>query len=97
MRKYLAAALLAASPAMADVIARSGEDSVRLTQNPCQITEHQAFPTGIPEEFRAASAVVSKKLYVACWALRMDGQVFLIYDDGDAGLVPVSLFKQDGL
>lgn len=96
MKTLLVAALLAAGPAVADVIARSGEDSVRLTQSPCAIAEHPAFPTGIPEVFRAASAVVSKQMYVACWALRSDGQVFIVYDDGDAGLIPAGMFKQDG-
>lgn len=97
MKHVLVAAIFAAGPAFADVIARQGEDSVRLTQNPCQIAEHQAFPEGIPEPFRAASAVVSKRLYVACWALRSDGNVFLIFDDNDVGMVPVSLFKADGV
>ena len=96
MKHVLIAALLAAGPAMADVIARSGEDSVRLTQNPCSITQHQAFPTGIPDVFRAASAVVGKQLYTACWGLRADGVVFVIYEDGDVALIPVNHFKPDG-
>jgi hypothetical protein len=96
MRSLLIAALIAAGPATADVIARQGEDSVRLTHNPCTLTQHQAFPTGIPESFLSASAVVDKRMYVACWAMRADGQVVVLYDDGDVGMVPATSFRQDG-
>lgn len=44
--------------------------------------------------FRAARVVIGGKQYAACWRHRNDA-VLLIYDDGDAGLLPKSVFRQE--
>ena len=44
--------------------------------------------------FRAATAVVSGKTYAACWRPTGD-RVYLIYEDGDEGLVPVRQLRPE--
>jgi hypothetical protein len=91
MRAIILAALGATS-AQADMIARHGADSVRLTGEACP--ESIALPDGADRRaFRKAVAVVGGERYTACHALRVDGLVVLIYQDGDAGLIPVVQFR----
>jgi len=91
MRAIILAALVATS-AQADMIARHGADSVRLTGEACP--ESIALPDGADRRaFRKAVAVVGGERYTACHALRVDGLVVLIYQDGDAGLVPAAQFR----
>jgi len=91
MRAIILAAIVATS-AQADMIARHGGDSVRLTGEACP--ESIALPDGADRRaFRKAVAVVGGERYTACHALRVDGLVVLIYQDGDAGLIPVVQFR----
>lgn len=91
MRAIILAALVATS-AQADMIARHGADSVRLTGEACP--ESIALPDGADRRaFRKALAVVGGERYTACHALRVDGLVVLIYQDGDAWLIPVVQFR----
>ena len=91
MRAFIFAALVATS-AQADMIARHGGDSVRLTGEACP--ESIALPDGADRRaFRKAVAVVGGERYTACHALRVDGLVVLIYQDGDAGLIPAAQFR----
>lgn len=95
MKAFLAAALLAAAPAIAsaDYLASNGVDSVLLTEKPCP-AEIAAL---VPEEWRdiaqLADASIAGKHYQACYALRSDGVVILKYSDDDNGAIPVSHFK----
>lgn len=91
MRAIILAALVATS-AQADMIARHGADSVRLTGEACP--ESIALPDGADRRaFRKAVAVVGGERYTACHALRVDGLVLLIYQDGDPGLLPAAQFR----
>lgn len=88
MRAFTLAALVATT-AQADMIARHGADSVRLTGEACP--ESIALPDGADRRaFRKAVAVVGGERYAACHALRADGLVLVIYADGDAGLIPAA-------
>lgn len=88
-----AAALLAA-PAIADeLVAVNGKDSVRLTDSPCSSEQVLGL---LKPQFRTilkdASAVVQGQSFKACWVKEGDA-AFLLYEDGDHGLIPLSDFK----
>lgn len=94
--RYLAAgfALLAFSAQADSAIFRAGADSVEITSEPCHTAVVPLIPEMIVAHFRAANAVISGKLMQACWALRGDGYVHLVYADEDQGLVHSSQFKK---
>jgi hypothetical protein len=91
----LCAATLALAPAFADdLIAREGDDSVRLADAPC---ESQVIMKLVPEthgEYKKASAVVKGQNYVACWR-EMGNVAHLIYEDGDQGIIPMVELKRE--
>lgn len=96
MRHLLCAALLCASPAIAEtLVARSGDDHVKVMDAACPYAAVLRF---IPEDkralFRKADTRVNGERFFACWVL-IEDQVFLIYEDGDKGAVPASAFKLD--
>lgn len=91
---FCAALLCAAGLASADeLVARNGKDSVRITEQPCAEPVLGLIPPNVREHFRAAFASIEGKQYAACWALRPDGMVHLVYSDSDQGLVPASQFR----
>lgn len=90
---FCAAALLA-GPVLADeLVASSGNDSVRLSSNPC--SSEQVLNRLKPQfraELRDATAVVQGKTFKACWVI--EGRAaHLLYEDGDQGLIPLRDFK----
>jgi hypothetical protein len=97
MRSLVCAALLcAAGSAMsASLIAKQGNDWVRIYNQPC--TDEKVLDR-IPEPsrkgFQKANAMVGGKVYSACWAAG-NGGVHLVYDDGDQGIVPFGDLKED--
>lgn len=86
---------LAATPAAADLVTRHGADTLRLTEEPCPVTMSKYVPAEIIGRFLAAVAIMDGKTYMGCWTIRGDGQVFLRYEDGDSGLVPLTSFKDE--
>ncbi len=90
----LCAAALLAAPAMADeLVAKSGNDQVRLTDSPC--VNEQVLNLIKPDYrsvLRDASAVVQGQTYRACWITNGDA-AHLLYEDGDQGVIPLSDFK----
>lgn len=91
MKALILCAALAAAPAFADdLIARQGEDSVRLGDAPC--TSEQVLVRLQPqthEDFRAATAVFQGRSFVACWR-PVGSMAVLIYEDGDQGIIPLA-------
>jgi len=90
----LCAAALLAAPVLADeLVASSGNDSVRLSSNPC--SSEQVLNRLKPQfraELRDATAVVQGKTFKACWVI--EGRAaHLLYEDGDQGLIPLRDFK----
>ena len=96
MRFLLLCAALAAAPAMSqDLVARQGNDMVRLADGPC--TSKQVLVRLEPKlhsQFRAAMATVEGRTFAACWR-KAGGVAHLLYEDGDQGIVPMSDLKPD--
>lgn len=78
-----------------ELVAKNGSDYVRLHERSC---EHEAITPRLGplsrEHYQAASSVVNGKKYAACWA-DPGGQIHLIYEDGDQGLIPARDFKEE--
>lgn len=92
-----AVAALAAAPASfaQELVARQGNDSVRLSDTACttQSVLNRLEP-GTSGEYHAASAVFQGQKFQACW--RMVGNAaYLVYEDGDQGLIPANELKPD--
>jgi hypothetical protein len=91
-----ALATLAAAPSFAqDLIARQGDDSVRLSEESCKsdLVLSRLEP-GLIGEFHAASAVFQGQRFQACWRM-MGNAAYLIYEDGDQGIIPAAELKPD--
>ena len=91
-----ALAAFAVAPTFAqDLVARQGEDSVRLSEAACksELVLSRLQP-GQAEEFRAASAVFQGQRFQACWRI-MGNAAYLLYEDGDQGVIPVHELKPD--
>jgi hypothetical protein len=87
---------LAAAPAFAqDLIARQGDDSVRLSEEACQseLVLNRLEPA-VAQEFRAASAVFQGQSFKACWRM-MGNAAYLVYEDGDQGVIPAQELKAE--
>lgn len=91
-----ALAAFAAAPSFAEeLVARQGNDSVRLSDTACisQLVLNRLDPSSV-EEYKAASAVFQGQRFTACW--RMMGNVaHLVYEDGDQGIIPVQELKPE--
>ncbi len=91
-----AVATLAVAPAFGqELVARQGDDSVRLSDTACssELVLRRLEP-GTAGDYKAASAVFQGQRFTACW--RMMGNVaHLIYEDGDQGIIPVAELKPE--
>jgi hypothetical protein len=92
----LALTAAAAAPAFADqLVARQGNDSVRLTEGACQSQLVLArVEPGSQEEYKAAPAEFQGKNFVACWRT-MGGVAHLVYEDGDQGIIPLQELRRE--
>ena len=90
------AAAFAAAPVFAqDLVARQGEDSVRLSDAACQSElVLSRLESAQHEEFHAATAVFQGQNFVACWRA-MGNVAFLVYEDGDQGIIPIQELKPE--
>ncbi|TWO72847.1 hypothetical protein FN976_00965 [Caenimonas sedimenti] len=87
---------LALAPAFAeDLVAREGNDSVRLADAPCQnqVIMKLVEPS-THGEYKAASATVQGQNFVACWR-EMGSVAHLVYEDGDQGIIPMVELKKE--
>jgi hypothetical protein len=76
-----------------DLVARQGDDSVRLHDTACTSAAVLArLDADQVREFRAADARFQGQDFVACWRL-MGNVAFLVYEDGDQGVIPVQELK----
>jgi hypothetical protein len=91
-----AALATAVAPVFAqELVARQGDDSVRLSDSECksELVLSRIEP-GMAGEFHAASAVFQGQRYQACW--RMVGNAaYLVYEDGDQGIIPADELKPE--
>ena len=91
-----ALAAAAAAPAFAEeLVARQGDDSVRLSEAACssELVLGRIEP-GTAGEYRAASAVCQGQRFQACWRM-VGGAAHLVYEDGDQGLIPATELKPE--
>ena len=92
----LLCAAFAAAPAFSqDLVARQGEDSIRLGDSPC--TEQGVLgrvPPQLHAQFRTATAIVAGHTFSACWR-KAGAAAHLVYEDGDQGIVPLSDLKAE--
>lgn len=90
------ASAFAVAPSFAqDLIARQGNDSVRLSEAACKsdLVLSRIEP-GTAGEFHAASADFQGQHFQACWRM-MGNAAYLIYEDGDQGIIPASELKPE--
>ena len=90
------AAAFAVAPSFAqNLVARQGDDSVRLSDDSCKsdLVLSRIEP-GTADEFHAASAMFQGQRFQACWRL-VGNAAYLIYEDGDQGIIPASELKPE--
>jgi hypothetical protein len=92
----LVCAALAVAPVFAEeLVARNGNDSVRLGDAPC--TSELVLARLQPQtrgDYKAASATVDGQSFVACWRV-VGNSAHLLYEDGDQGIIPMAELKPD--
>ena len=91
-----AIAAFAAAPSFAqDLIARQGDDSVRLSEETCKSDLVIArLEPGMAQHFHSASATFQGQRFQACWRM-MGNAAYLIYEDGDQGIIPAGELKPE--
>ena len=73
-----------------------GADFIRLFNIPC--ANDLVLAKAPPEyraELRAGEGHIDGKTYGMCWLALPDGSVGMIYEDGDAGRLPVQAFRPE--
>jgi hypothetical protein len=100
MKKLLIAALLAAGPAMADLVATNkGGDELRLMPGRCV---HGGILGHLAEEwrpkFKKGQAWIGGKLHFVCWIDTGDGDYFVMGESGASHFYPITMFiEQPGV
>ncbi|HVZ46672.1 MAG TPA: hypothetical protein VHA82_22895 [Ramlibacter sp.] len=92
---FVCAALVAAPVFADDLVARNGDDSVRLSEGKC--TSELVLARLEPQtqtEYKAATAVVGGQQFQACWHV-VGNSAHLMYEDGDQGLIPLEDLKPE--
>ena len=78
------------------MVARDGENSVTLHAEAC--TDAKVLPQIRPQHrarFQRGEAAIDGQKFGLCWIALPDGNVLLIYSDGDTGQLPLSYFKRE--
>lgn len=89
----VAAVLSAAGSAVADSEARKGDDVVRIFDTPCVSAETLArIQPHARSMFSKAQGVFGGQKFFGCW-VKMDDDVFVIWEDGDRGVIPKADLK----
>ena len=92
----VAAVAALTTPVFADqLVARQGNDSVRLSDAACKSELVLArLEPGAQDKYRAATAEFQGQNFVACWRA-MGGVAHLVYEDGDQGIIPMQELKPE--
>jgi hypothetical protein len=90
----LSALIALALPAQAgELVAYDGKDTIYLTEAPCASqTVLSHVPDDVKPEFMKANVVLHGEKFTACWRITPTA-AHLVYEDGDQGLVPLSLLE----
>jgi hypothetical protein len=95
MRRILIAAVLVAGNAFASQTFRRGEDWVRIFESPCVSAETlMRIDEASRKHFQKAQGVVNHERFFGCWRTVGD-TVYIIWEDGDEGIVPKGDLKED--
>ena len=96
MKFTVLCATLVLTPAFAnDLVAYNGGDSVHLSDSPCSSVQVLGYlPPQLQSDFKAASAVLGGHPFAACWRVQ-GGAAHVLYEDGDQGLIPLSVLKPE--
>jgi hypothetical protein len=93
-RILIAAAMLAACTAMADLVATNTRgDELRLMPVAC--TNEAVLEQIKPEhrdKFQKAQASIGGKIFAGCWVDTGEGAYLIFYADGDRSVMPVTVF-----
>ena len=96
MRKLMIAALLAAGSAHADLIVRNDGNWLQLHESQCKSAEVLSLLRDEwKDKFHSASSFANGQNFAACW-IENNGFAFVLFDDGDRLVLPLSAFKQEG-
>lgn len=92
----LLCAVLAAAPGWArNMVAYEGGSAARLSDEPCSNEQVLGqLDTQLRPAFRNASVEVNGQTFSACWG-PAGNAVYLLYEDGDEGLIPVHKLKPE--
>ena len=84
MKAIFAIAAMALSQiATADLVYREGAEVL------------EKLPDYIKPMMLQATAILNGKTYAPCWVVYKQGHMYLAYPDGDQGLLPGSIFKDE--
>ncbi|RYG14480.1 MAG: hypothetical protein EON92_02000 [Burkholderiales bacterium] len=76
-----------------ELVAYNGNDTIRLTEAPCTSESVLAHvPEEVRSDFMTANVTLKGERYTACWRITPVA-AHLVYEDGDQGLVPVSILE----
>ena len=90
------AAFAAVSASAAEMVAKNGDDVIRLQDRPCVHagTLAQIKPEW-REHFRMARALLDGHDWFACWLVTPQGTIAIVFEDGDTTDLPMGVFKLD--
>lgn len=85
--------------ASADLVFKDGADEVRLFPTACVHGGTIArLPLDWRARFRMAQASIGGKHFFACWLDMMNGGYFILFEDGDTAVLPITKFiEQPGI
>lgn len=94
MRAIAFALLLIAFPAMAgEMVARNGDDEVRIKEGPCVHAGTLALiQPADRQHFHPARGRFNGEDFFGCWRAA-NGGVQLVWEDGDQGVIPLQALK----
>lgn len=78
------------------LIARSGDNSLTLHDTPCGKEVSALLKPEYVTRFRAATDKANGVVFKACWTLHDQENVYVLYEDGDRAMVPLTEFSRPG-
>lgn len=86
--------VLATAPALAEKVFAQGGDEIRIFDSPCVSVETMnRMPANARAGWNKAQGSIGGQRFFGCWR-EMTGVVYIIWEDGDQGVVPMIGFKE---
>lgn len=94
-KPLLLLALIAAIPCLAaERIARQGDDEVHVFDSPCVSAQTIArIPENAREGWGKVQGRYQGERFFGCWRPMGDAAVFILWEDGDQGIIPLQELK----